>query len=74
LGKIAYQTLWEIIKIALIIQAFNLIMDYFIWVTYDYSIPSWTMVTLNVFFTILILATKVAQEKTTGLTKISKWH
>jgi ABC-type bacteriocin/lantibiotic exporter with double-glycine peptidase domain len=73
LDKIAYQTLWEIIKIALIIQVFNLIMDYFIWVTYDYSIPSWTMVTLNVFFTILIFATKVAQEKT-GLTKISKWH
>jgi hypothetical protein len=47
----------------MIIQVFNAIMDYFMWLTYGYLIPTWTIATLTVFYTILILAIKVAQER-----------
>ena len=70
--KIVHQTFWEIVKLALIIQVFNVIMDFFVLVTYDYSIPSWTLVTLNVFCTILLFAIKIALEKATNLTNISE--
>jgi hypothetical protein len=47
----------------MIIQVFNAIMDYFMWLTYGYLIPTWTIATLTVFYTILILAIKVPQER-----------
>ena len=39
------------------------VMDYFMWLTYGYLIPSWTLATLSVFYTILIFAIKTAQER-----------
>jgi hypothetical protein len=47
----------------MVIQIFNAIMDYFMWLTYGYLISSWTIATLSVFYTILIFAIKTAQEK-----------
>jgi hypothetical protein len=37
-------------------------MDYFMWVEYGYLVPSWTIATLTIFYTILVLAIKKAQE------------
>jgi hypothetical protein len=37
-------------------------MDYFMWVAYGYLVPSWTIATLTVFYTVLILAIEKAQE------------
>jgi len=47
----------------MVIQIFNAIMDYFMWLTYGYLIPSWTIVTMTVFYTVLIFAVKVAIER-----------
>jgi len=47
----------------MIIQVFNAVIDYFMWLTYGYLISSWTIATLTVFNTILIFAIKTAQEK-----------
>ena len=63
--KISFQSLWKIIRIVLVIQIFNAVMDYFMWISYGYLIPSWTIATLNVFYTVLIFAIKIAQEKET---------
>ncbi len=61
--NIPFQSLWKIIKIVLLIQIINAVMDYFMWIAYGYLIPSWTIATMLVFYTIMILAIKVAQEK-----------
>jgi hypothetical protein len=47
----------------MVIQVFNAIMDYFMWLTYGYLISSSTIATLSVFYTILIFAIKTAQER-----------
>jgi hypothetical protein len=47
----------------MVIQVFNAVMDYFMWLTYGYLISSWTIATLTVFSTILIFAIKTAQER-----------
>lgn len=38
---IPFQSLWKIIKLICVIQVFNAAMYYFVWVAYDYSVPSW---------------------------------
>jgi len=62
-SKIPFQSIWKLIKIIMIIQVFNATMAYFMWVAYGHVIPSWTIAALSVFYTLMILATKVAQEK-----------
>jgi hypothetical protein len=51
----------------MVIQVFNAIMGYLMWVSYGYLIPSWTIATLTVFYTVMILAIKVAQEREASL-------
>jgi hypothetical protein len=63
LPKILFQSLWKVIKIILVIQIFNAVTDYFMWLTYGFLIPIWTFATMTVFYTLLILAVKVAIEK-----------
>jgi hypothetical protein len=67
LPNISFHGLWKVIKIIMLIQVINIIIDYFIWVSYDYLISGWTIATLTVFFTVMILAIKVAQEREAGL-------
>jgi hypothetical protein len=47
----------------MVIQVFNAVMDYFMWLTYGYLISSWTIANLSVFSTILIFAIKIAHER-----------
>lgn len=61
--QIPFQSLWKVIKPILVVQIFNAAMDYFMWAVYDYSVPSWTIATLTVFYIVLILAIKTAMEK-----------
>ena len=68
LSKIPFQSIWKLIKIIMIIQVFNATMAYFMWVAYGYVIPSWTIAALSVFYTLMILAIKVAQEREAKLT------
>lgn len=42
-------------------------MDYFMWVAYDYAVSSWTIASLTVFYTVLILAIKAAIDRETAL-------
>jgi hypothetical protein len=61
--QISHQALWKFVRFVLVIQVFNVTMDYFMWVAYDYSVSSWTIAMLTVFYTILFLAIKVAVER-----------
>ena len=61
--KIPFQSLWKVIKILMVIQISNAIMDYFMWLSYGYLIPSWTIAAMTVFYTLLVFAVKVAIEK-----------
>ena len=61
--QIPFHSLWKIIRLVLAIQIFNVVMDYFMWVSYNYSVPSFTIATLTVFYTVLILAIKVAMDR-----------
>ncbi len=61
--KISLQALWKIVKLVLMIQVFNFIVDYFVWVSYDYAISVWTIAALNVFYTVIVFAVKIAVEK-----------
>jgi len=47
----------------MVIQVSNAIMDYFMWLSYGYLIPSWTIAAMSVFYTLLVFAVKVAIEK-----------
>ncbi|MCW4024165.1 MAG: hypothetical protein NWF01_03925 [Candidatus Bathyarchaeota archaeon] len=60
-----FQTIWKIIKIFLIIQIINAIMDYYVWLVYGFLVPSWTLATLSVTYVTLIVALKKAQQKET---------
>ena len=62
MDKISFKSIWRIVKIIAVIQIFNAVMDYFMWLQYGYLVPSWTIASLSVFYTILILAIKKAQE------------
>lgn len=64
---IPFQSLWKIIKLICVIQVFNAAMYYFVWVAYDYSVPSWTLATLTVFYAVLILAIKLAMDGEAGI-------
>jgi hypothetical protein len=61
--QVSLQFLWRMIRLVLVIQVFNAVIDYFTWVTYGYSVPSGTIATLTVFYTILVLAIKAAIER-----------
>ncbi len=61
--QISLQSVWKIARFILVIQVFNAVTDYFMWMAYDYSVSAWTVATLTVFYTILFLAIKVAVER-----------
>jgi hypothetical protein len=61
--KISFQSIWRLVKIIALIQIFNAVMDYFMWVAYGFLVPSWTLATLSVGYLVLVFAIKRAQEK-----------
>jgi hypothetical protein len=63
LPQISFQALWRIVKILIIVQAFNAIMDFYVWFAYGFLVPSWVIATISVFYITLVWALKVAQEK-----------
>jgi hypothetical protein len=46
----------KIVKIACIVQLANAFMDYFLWVTVGYHVPSWAIATLVVGYSVLLLS------------------
>ncbi len=46
----------KIIKIVCLIQFANAFMDYFLWVTVNYQVPSWALATLVSGYSILLLS------------------
>jgi hypothetical protein len=49
-------TLKKIIKISCFAQFFNAFMDYVLWVTINYHVPSWTITALVSGYSILLLS------------------
>jgi hypothetical protein len=60
-----FQTIWKIMKIFLIIQIINAIMDYYVWLVYGFLVPSWTLASISMIYVGLIVALKKAQQKET---------
>jgi hypothetical protein len=58
-----FKTLWRLLKIFLVIQIVNAVMDYYVWAAYGFLVPSWVLATLSLFYVVLIFAVKTAQEK-----------
>jgi len=54
-------TLRKLLKPFFAIQLFNAFMDFALWFTIGYHIPSWTIATLNVFYVTLIFALEKAK-------------
>lgn len=67
--QVSSHSLWKIVKFVLVVQVFNAVVDFFMWVAYDYSVSSWTIATLTVFYTVLLLAIKVAVEREAAIPK-----
>ena len=47
----------------MVIQIFNAVMNFSMWLTYGYLFSGWTIAGLTVFGTLLILAVKVSIER-----------
>ncbi len=60
---VSFETLWKILKIFLVIQIFNAIMDYYVWVVNGYLVPSWAIATINLFYIVLIVGVKAAMDR-----------
>jgi len=65
----SFQAIWKIVKVFMVIQIINAIIDYYVWVAYGFLIPSWVIATISVFYVTLVWALKVAQEKETSAAK-----
>jgi hypothetical protein len=50
-------------KIVVLIQVFNAVMGYFMWLAYGYQISIWIIAALSVFSTISFFVVKTAQER-----------
>jgi hypothetical protein len=50
------KTIKRIIKFSCVVQTVNAIMDVFMWVTSGFHVPSWTISTLVLGYSIIILA------------------
>ena len=46
----------RLIKISCIVQLFNASIDYFLWFTAGFHVPSWTISTIVLFYSIMFLA------------------
>jgi len=46
----------KLIKISCIFQFFNAFMDYFLWVTIGYHVPSWALATLVAGYSVILLS------------------
>lgn len=62
LPKLSFQNTWQLIKIIMLIQVSNLVINYFVWLVYGDLVEGWTIVALSIGYTVLILAIKQAQE------------
>jgi peptidoglycan biosynthesis protein MviN/MurJ (putative lipid II flippase) len=54
--KVSGEFLKKPVKISCIVQLANAFMDYFLWVTVGYHVPSWTLATLVVGYSALLLS------------------
>jgi hypothetical protein len=59
---LSFQNIWRLAKIIALIQVFNVVIGYFVWLAYGYLVSGWTIAILSVGYTSLILAIKKAQE------------
>ncbi|MEM2103664.1 MAG: hypothetical protein QW717_02085 [Candidatus Bathyarchaeia archaeon] len=50
------KTIRRIIKVSCVVQAVNAFMDVFIWLTSGFHVPSWTISTLVLGYSIILLA------------------
>ncbi|MEM3550184.1 MAG: hypothetical protein QW222_01325 [Candidatus Bathyarchaeia archaeon] len=50
------KTIKQLIKLSCIVQAFNALMDVFMWVTSGFHVPSWTISTLVLGYSVILLA------------------
>lgn len=64
--QLSFQNIWRLVKIIALIQVFNIAMGFFVWLAYGYLVSGWTIATLSVGYTVLILAIKKAQESATN--------
>jgi peptidoglycan biosynthesis protein MviN/MurJ (putative lipid II flippase) len=49
-------TIRKIIKISCIFQFINAFMDFFLWITIGYHVPSWALATLVAGYSVLLLS------------------
>ena len=49
-------TIRKIIKISCVFQFINAFMDFFLWITIGYHVPSWALATLVAGYSVLLLS------------------
>ena len=62
LPKFSFQNTWQLIKIIMLIQVSNIVINYFVWLVYRDWVEGWTIAALSIGYTVLILVIKKAQE------------
>jgi len=50
------KTIKRLIKISCVVQAVNALMDVYMWVTSGFHVPSWTISTLIIGYSVILLA------------------
>jgi hypothetical protein len=50
------KTIKQLIKISCAVQAVNALMDGYMWVTTGFHVPSWTISTLVIGYSVILLA------------------
>jgi len=50
------KTIKQLIKASCLVQAVNAAMDIFMWVTTGFHVPSWTISTLVIGYSVILLA------------------
>jgi hypothetical protein len=60
--QLCFQNIWRLVKIIALIQVLNIAIGYSMWLAYGCIVSVWTIATLSIGYTFLILAIKKAQE------------
>lgn len=54
--SVSKSLLRKLILVSCVFQFFNAVMDYMLWITANYLVPSWTIATLVSGYSILVLS------------------
>jgi hypothetical protein len=60
--EVSFKIIWRFVKVLALVQVFNAVMDLVVWFKFGYLVPSWTIAAISIFYVILVLALKRAQE------------